>query len=34
MITIPHTSVQTDITTSKNELRYKNMPFLHVFQFF
>lgn len=26
MITIPHTSVQTDVATSKNELRYNNKP--------
>ena len=40
MITIPHSSVQTDVATSKNELRYKKEPFflrcftllsLHIF---
>lgn len=28
MITIPHSSVQTDVATSKNELRYKKHHFL------
>ena len=37
MITIPHSSVQTDVATSKNELRYKKEPFFsalfHTFEF-
>lgn len=36
MITIPHSSVQTDVATSKNELRYKESFFpvlFHTFEY-